>query len=307
MGRIFDELRESLGSKLSATTAVVATDDKKDEAAPADEAKPTDEAAPADEKKDEATEDMKSNADALGDIAKILDASEKVEMVLVRSNDQTDASWIVVNNMVPHAFIQLSDQDDADDIRAYFVTEKYKGDILRACRADKLGWERTLRSSKARLVSNGQLLQVSVDSADDIRKRTLREFSHAAKLVVAALSKNLLTDNPFKAAMYEAFKDANVARPQAAVERVFESGGEDLINTLIDKSFEWMNLSSESRDQLTDMIGGLSKKSIEASDDDNTNSDLARTLASNSVSLTTSGTKPAQDFRSQLRKAYGNQ
>jgi hypothetical protein len=96
-------------------------------------------------------------------------------------------------------------------------------------------------------------------SADDFKRRFIRAF----RLALSAQQKNL-TDNPLKAAWFEALASIDVENPEHLIESTFSQAAAEQFEVALAKTAEYLDLSDESFVELESQIGDLKVRAPES-------------------------------------------
>ncbi len=238
--------------------------------APQHEQKPAD----APEKKEEQQEQHGDEHEAL--VAPVLDPAEvsrSASVSLQLFNEETsDPHWLVCANGQPVAQIRLSDQEDADRLAPMFVKDAYANGIIGA--ASQMDLSELLTSVRARSyvasVENSTAFKaiearVKTAAAEETRKAksNLRnDMVNALNLVVTAQSKNYLSENVLKHALFTRLAATGMEEDRAVsvIEAAFSEGASEYFDNLFKQAMKWMDLSPEAYAEISEEIQGMPQR-----------------------------------------------
>jgi hypothetical protein len=176
---------------------------------------------------------------------------------------ETDAFWNVEIQGQPIGRICLNDQENKEEIDAFFRSPQYQVGITGSiC---KIGLVDTLSAVKARLwnasVDVGDVYaQAKREINATVEQRNsnyLGDLFKSIALVCAGMDKNYFDmPNTLKAALAEEMGRYGLESSTMVdiIEAGFESGATDYFKSVLEKATEVMGYTSETRDQLTKLI-----------------------------------------------------
>lgn len=193
----------------------------------------------------------------------------------------SDPHWLVCADGQPVAQIRLSDQEDASRLSKIFSTEGYANGIVQA--AARMDLSEVLTSVRARpyvaaLASSDAYKaieeQLKAAGQAEIRKAkaNLRnDMLNTLNLVVTANSKNFITENPLKSALFARMQASGVEsdRAVAIIESAFQEKSSEYFEMAFKKAMQWGDLSPEAYNELQEQINGMPQRTpmVEASVD----------------------------------------
>jgi len=195
-------------------------------------------------------------------------ASASVDMVLFQY-DEANPSWAVFANGEPVAQICLDDQPNSADVRPLFLSQGYAETVKKACAQD--GLQTTLEGINARpyvvaMERSAVVADIRKDmeiaQADSLREKqaeAAQDLMSALGLVLTAMNKGFLLDNPLKTALYQSLASVGVAAPVQAVETAFDEAGPSFFEAAISQAREWATYSAESYKQIEDSVHKAAK------------------------------------------------
>lgn len=178
-----------------------------------------------------------------------------------------DPHWLVCASGVPVAEIRLQDQVEPQRIARLFVTDKYAQGIREASK--QMGLDEVLTGVKARVyiaaVSGADTYkhletQVRAASVEEGRKRSanLRDsMLNMLGLVVQAQTKNFVTENPIKDALFHRMVKAGLDSGAAVnlIEAAWQDKGMEHFEFLFRQAAKYMDMSPEVLVELRETIG----------------------------------------------------
>lgn len=183
--------------------------------------------------------------------------------------ESTDPHWLVCADGQPVAQIRLSDQDDQDTVKRVFTTDAYANGIVEA--AQKIDLTEILTGIKARpfvAVVEGATAyeamkqRVEAAASEDLRrtKANLRSnMLNTLSLVVHAQSKNFVSANTLKDALFTRLKQAGIEsdRAVAVIEAAWQDKSQDYFEECFKQAGKWMDLTPEAYAELEEQIRGM--------------------------------------------------
>lgn len=193
---------------------------------------------------------------------------ESAEIDLALFGEASDnPHWVVFADGNPVAKIALQDQARPDEIKELFIKSSYKRSVKEA--VAKMGIKEVLPSLKAKLyaetVRKNKMI-AGLRGAE--RKKLAREFeARNAKmqesflenidLVLEAMQKNFILENPLKDALFTGMKAAGVHDPLRIIKNAFSKEGRAFFDTVIKKATEWGGMSKAARAELAQTVAGM--------------------------------------------------
>lgn len=241
--------------------------------------------------------------------------SKAADLSLQLFNDKSsDPHWLVCADGQPVAQIRLSDQDDAGSVAKVFTTEGYANGIVSA--ASRMDLDEVLTSVRARpyvsVVESSNAYstieaRVKAEGLAEIRKAkaNLRnDMINTLNLVVTANSKNFITENPLKGALYSRMVSAGIEndRAVAIIEAAFQEKSSEYFEAIFKKAMQWGELTPEAYREIEEQINELPQRTPTVEVDDYTVS------ASKNVPLmtyTAASDFEAVDEKQQLKNTLG--
>ncbi len=241
--------------------------------------------------------------------------SKAADLYLQLFNDKSsDPHWLVCADGQPVAQIRLSDQDDAGSVAKVFTTEGYANGIVSA--ASRMDLDEVLTSVRARpyvsVVESSNAYstieaRVKAEGLAEIRKAkaNLRnDMINTLNLVVTANSKNFITENPLKGALYSRMVSAGIEndRAVAIIEAAFQEKSSEYFEAIFKKAMQWGELTPEAYREIEEQINELPQRTPTVEVDDYT------VAASKNVPLmtyTAASDFEAVDEKQQLKNTLG--
>jgi len=158
----------------------------------------------------------------------------------------------------PIGEIHLADQDNAEDIRAYFCDEqKYTKALAQSCENTNL--YEMLKGCRARFYANAvnvsafaekmkKDVAASVSGDRTAKLATLRgDFMEAMTVAAEAMNKGVYTNkpNPLKSAFAKVLASYGISHPALAVEAAFKDGGNAFFHAVMDSAAEYLEMPKE--------------------------------------------------------------
>jgi hypothetical protein len=211
-----------------------------------------------------AGQQLVANVSSLNEIQ----ADADVDMVLFQY-DEENPSWAVFASGKPVAEIQLLDQPNSADIRPLFLSKSYADTVKTACSKD--GLQKTLEGIKARpyavaIEKSAAMTQIrkelkaeQEDAVREARAEAAQDLMTSLGLVLTAMNKGFILENPLKNALYTSLSAMGVATPVQTVEAAFEKAGPEFFETAINQAREWAAYSPESYKQIEDSVHKAAK------------------------------------------------
>lgn len=199
--------------------------------------------------------------------------SKAADLSLQLFNDKSsDPHWLVCADGQPVAQIRLSDQDDVGSVAKVFTTEGYANGIVSA--ASRMDLDEVLTSVRARpyvsVVESSNAYstieaRVKAEGLAEIRKAkaTLRnDMINTLNLVVTANSKNFITENPLKGALYSRMVSAGIEndRAVAIIEAAFQEKSSEYFEAIFKKAMQWGELTPEAYREIEEQINEFSQR-----------------------------------------------
>lgn len=197
-----------------------------------------------------------------------IQASASVDMVLFQYDEENPA-WAVFANGEPVAKICLEDQPNSADVRSLFLSQGYAETVKKACTQD--GLQMTLDGINARpyvvaMERSAVVADIRKDleiaQADSLREKqaeAAQDLMSSLGLVINAMNKGFILDNPLKDALYQSVASVGVATPVQAVEAAFEEAGPAFFEAAIAQAREWAAYSPEAYKQIEDSVHKAAK------------------------------------------------
>jgi len=190
-------------------------------------------------------------------------ADADVDMVLFQY-DEANPHWAVFAEGQPVAAIHLADQPNPADLRPLFLSTGYSDTVKAACSKD--GLQKTLEGIQARpyavameqseVVANlrEEMKNEQADSVREARAEAAQDLMNALGLVLTAMNKNFIIENPLKKALYDSLSQVGVGAPVQTVEAAFEKAGPAFFEAAINQAREWAAYSPEAYKQIEDSV-----------------------------------------------------
>lgn len=251
-------------------------------------------------------------------VAAVLDpkvVSKSASLSLQLFNEKSsDPHWLVCADGQPVAQIRLSDQEDAASVAKVFTTEGYANGIVSA--ASRLDLDEVLTGVRARPyvsvveASNAYSTleaKIKAEGITELRKAkaNLRnDMINTLNLVVTANSKNFITENPLKSALYSRMTASGIEndRAVAIIEAAFQEKSSEYFDLLFKKAMQWSELTPEAYREIEEHIHGMPQKTpvveVEA-----TTASSSRNV--NLMTYTAAADLSVPDEKEQLKNIFG--
>ncbi len=222
------------------------------------------------QKKEDKSKETKTEETPKTLVASVVDPKEipttaEVTMHLYGENT-TNPHWLVCADGKPVAEVCLQDQENPNEISNVFVGEKYAEGIINA--AAHLPMTEILAQVKARPylaavesseIVKGMKEQLDKDTKEELRKAkaNLRnDMLNMISTVVNAQTRNFLTDNALKCAMYENMTQAGISgeRALAIIEGSWQDSADEYFEDTFNQAAKWMDLSPEAFAEVKEQI-----------------------------------------------------
>jgi len=232
--------------------------------------------------------------------------------------------WVIQASGHPVATVHLADQDNAQDIRAFFCAENDWPTAV-ATTTEKVGLYDTLRGVNARFYANqveksqlaAQLRTEAVASLSSDRVERLtnlrREFTDAVVVASQALNKGLIASKPnaLKASFHKVLASLGIQNPSLIVEACFADGFQPFMEQVMADANEFLEMPKEAFAHTRRMIESATNVAqVTAAQYEGT---LAQRLAANSLPVAPDSSEVAasvyqgsdRDRRTQQRDRLG--
>ena len=232
--------------------------------------------------------------------------------------------WVVQAAGHPVATVHLNDQDNSQDVRAFFCSESDWPTAI-ATTTEKVGLYDTLRGIKARFYANqvdrselaAQLRTEAVASVSSDRTERLanlrRDFTDAMTVASQALNKGLIATkpNPLKASFHKALASLGIQNPSLIVEACFADGFQPYMEQVMADANEFLEMPKEAFAHTRRMIDNAAN--IAQASATQYEGTLAQRLAANSLPVSPTVDEVSasvyqgsdRDRRSQQRERLG--
>lgn len=226
----------------------------------------------------------------------------------------SDPHWLVCADGQPVAQIRLSDQEDVSRVSKVFSTEGYANGIVGA--AARMDLSEVLTSVRARpyvaamessTAYKAIEAQIKAEGLADIRKAkaNLRnDMINTLNLVVTAQSKNFITENPLKSALFARMQAAGIEsdRAVAIIEAAFQEKSSEYFEAAFKKAMQWGDLTPEAYNELQEQINGLPQRTPTVEVDTQT---INASKNVNLMTYTAAADLEPQDQKAELRNIFG--
>jgi hypothetical protein len=251
-------------------------------------------------------------------VAAVLDpkaVSKAAELHLQLFNERSsDPHWLVCADGQPVAQIRLSDQDDVGSVSKVFTTDGYANGIASA--ASRMDLDEVLTSVRARpyvsavessTAYSAIEAKVKAEGLAEIRKAkaNLRnDMINTLNLVVTANSKNFITENPLKGALFSRMTSAGIEndRAVAIIEAAFQEKSSEYFEALFKKAMQWGELSPEAYREIEEQINDLPQRTPTVEVDDLT---ITASKNVNLMTYTAAADFEVADEKQQLKGVLG--
>lgn len=203
------------------------------------------------------------------------EVSKTAEISLTIFNEKSqDPHWLVCAGGRPLAEIRLSDQDEPEKLAKVFVSDAYANGVVEA--STQMELPELLVAIKARpyiATVNGtdafKALEERVKSAaqEELRKTksNLRDdFLNTLSLVVTAQTKNYITENALKGALFTQFAKTGMEEDRivAAIEDSWQEAASEYFEQCFKQASKWMDLAPEAYADIAENIQGMSARGL---------------------------------------------
>lgn len=199
---------------------------------------------------------------------KDVDKAATFEMHLFNEGSD-DPHWMLTADGRPIAEIRLSDQEDPKKIATVFCDSKYAKSIITVASQTELS--ELLRAVKARpyvakLDASEAMQRVRSEIKAEVegeRRKALAsmkaDFVNMLNLVVAAQTKNFISDNVLKDALFSNMKRAGISDDRAVsiIESAFQEKSAEYHDQLFAQASKWSDLSAEALSEIREQIGEM--------------------------------------------------
>jgi len=182
-------------------------------------------------------------------------------------NDVKDPCWTVLIKGSPVATIKLSDQDKIDEITDLFISDDYAQNVEKAML--DCGVKEVLNQVKARYfvnkVEESDLAKIMSDKIKGELEAGYKakaaslsdDFKSSIAVVLAGMNKNFWKDieNPLKGTLFSKISDCGISDPSSVIESAFAESGDAYFETVLAKAIEFMQKSTEAREEIANAIG----------------------------------------------------
>lgn len=204
-----------------------------------------------------------------------------VEMVLFGEKTE-NPTWMVFQDMMPLAKVELAKQADAESIKEVFASEAYAMDLVNLCgdiglvdclkkvNADFFANETSDKKIEARFEERAEAKISKFKSQAEAKLRN--DIMKALDVVTVGMTKNLYQDvgHPLKDALFEGMTLAGLPENTAksVVNASFASAASAYYQVVIEKAIAFMNMNETAQSELKSMISEASVMDHEVSEAD---------------------------------------
>lgn len=244
--------------------------------------------------------------------------AEDVAMALFDVEGE-DPFWNIDLKGRPLAQIRLSDQPRPDEVRATFVSERYRDGLCKI--VERVPLHDVLTQTRARYwaaVSDerAQVKEIRASAKEDglLKAKQLFEdykdsFLACLGLVTAGMDKNFFDEegNPLKDAFYAEMTKIGVPEAQSVdlIESAFEGGSGQYFEAVFQKATEYMDLTPQAFAEIQQAIAGASALVDGVASSETT---LAAHMAAGSLNVTNvdggSGSESYEERKRRAKDAY---
>ena len=186
-----------------------------------------------------------------------------------------DPFWTIQANGKPIAEVHLEDQNDPDDVAAFFCDQSRWPNVI-AQTTEKVGLYSMLKGVKARFYAHGvtksalaKSLKTEVEaSLKDVRTERLstlrKDFVDAMVCAAEALNKGLISgkSNPLKRSFVDKLASLGFSNPALVVEECFASSFRPYLDQVVSDAQEYLEMPKEAFAYTKKMIASSSNVAV---------------------------------------------
>ena len=244
-----------------------------------------------------------------------VESAADVNLVLHEQGD--NPFWNVIISGMPVARIHLQDQVKHSEIASMFVTDTFASSLREAM--VRMGAYEMLDHHNARFYAakvveseiatglEAQMEDTYSAKFDELRDNWRESFANTARVAMAGLSKNWWRDDahPLKEALFHELSERGVRDKTAIIEAAFESGADDMVASVIKRTYELMDMEPEAYKQVAAHIVEGSVIMVDEPEDANFGEGFSKRLKQGNVPVR-SGAAVEGDFTTRTAQAVRN-